>query len=571
MPAHKNIDTICIAPDTAIADTLRVLARNKPQKSGIPGGIALVVDDSRTLLGLVTSGDLLRAVAKGTPLARPVRSIMNKDPFVIVGRQPAAEVVRLAVQKTREEGWHKDRLEKIVIVDAKRKVLDLVDLYDLWQGSDIRLRRIAVVGLGYVGLTLGLTLADLGFEVRGFDLNEKVRAMVSRKKAPFFELGLPELLTTHVGKRFAAVGTLTGNECEAYFIAVGTPLNAAKKPDLGHLRAAAQSVGKVLKQGDVVILRSTVPLGTTRTVVVPILEKASGLTAGEDFYVAFAPERTVEGKALEELRTLPQVIGGINRASANVAADIFNLMTRTIHLVDTLEEAEVIKLINNTYRDVSFAFANEVALICQRWGIDTNKVITAANAGYERSRVPKPSPGVGGYCLDKDPYIFIEGGKAKQYESALFKEARAVNTAILQVVVADAVAHLRAAGKKNPKVFVLGFAFKGKPATSDLRGSSTLILVEGLRKAGYKNIHGFDPVVGAAELRKLRVRPVADPKEGFKAADLVIIMNNHAYFEQPDMVRHLRHAAKGALFFDTWALHNPEEVAKISNIKYRRL
>lgn len=569
MLTKKDIRSICVDPQASLKEALLTMAKNRPSKSGIPGGVVFVVDKHLTLLGLATSGDLLRAVANGTLLDSPIKAIMNKDPFVLIGKPQAQEIIRQVVKKTREEGWHRDRLERVVIVDKQRHVKDLIDLYDIWQGNDIRLRRIGIVGLGYVGLTLGIMLADVGFEVYGYDTNPAVRSKVAAKKPHFLELGLPELLREHVGKHFFVINSFKGRSCEAYIIAVGTPLDKNKKPDFTYLHSAAQTVGKVLKRGDVVILRSTVPMGTTRGVVIPVLEKTSGLVAGDDFYVTFAPERTVEGKALEELRTLPQVIGGINHANANIAADIFTLITPSVHIVDSLEEAEIIKLINNTYRDVSFAFANEVALICQKWGIDTNKVIEAANAGYPRSLVPKPSPGVGGYCLDKDPYIFIEGAKEKNYEPALFHHARQVNLRILDEVGRHIVEHLSPRGK-DAKIFVLGFAFKGKPATSDLRGSTTLVLVKRLQASGFKNIHGYDAVVPGKELKQYKVIP-SDIENGFNGADAVIIMNNHDEHSKIDIVRLLRKVNKGALFYDTWALHSAQEVAKAPNVSHRRL
>lgn len=573
MPAQKDISRVCVKKDATIQDVLVVLARNKPADSGIPAGIVLVVGTNKKLLGIATAGDVNRAIADGMSLSKPISSIMNSKPFVVEGEVSAQEIIRRVVNETRERGWHKGRLDKIIVVDKARKVVDLLSIYDLWQASDIRLKRIGVVGLGYVGLTLGLTLSDLGFDVRGFDVNEKVKKLVKAKKAPFFEIGLPELLKEHVGKRFKIATSYKEDICDVYFIAVGTPLGKNKKPDLSALSAVAEGIGEVLKSGDLVILRSTVPIGTTRGPVTKMLEKKSGLVAGEDFFVAFAPERTVEGKALEELRTLPQVIGGINRASANLASDIFNLMTHTIHVVDSLEEAEVVKLINNTYRDVTFAFANEVSIICQKWNIDTNTVIDAANAGYPRSNVPKPSPGVGGYCLDKDPYIFMEGGRAKNYTASLFKHAREVNVEILNVVAGRIISHLESTcgKKKDPKVFILGYAFKGKPATSDLRGSPTITLTRILKDAGYNNIWGFDPVVESSEIKKLGVKAVDDMKKGFKGADAVIIMNNHEELASQKLQVMLRDCNPDAMFFDTWALHNKDDIAKIDGISYHRL
>jgi len=381
------------------------------------------------------------------------------------------------------------------------------------------------------------------------------------------------LLSDHVGKKFVVSENFEGaNRCDIYFIAVGTPIGDDNIPKMTYLEEAARNIGKVLKRGDVVILRSTVPLGTTRNVIVPILEQASGLRGGEDFFAVFAPERTIEGKALAELRTLPQVIGGINQASSNLAASIFSLMTKTLAIVDSTEEAEAVKLINNTYRDVTFAFANEVSMVCQKWNIDTNKVIEAANMGYARSNVPKPSPGVGGYCLVKDPLIFAYGARTAGYEPKLFEYARQVNERILTTLGEDVIQHLESLKtKQKSKIFILGFAFKGNPPTSDLRGSTTVTLAKYLLEKGYSNVYGYDPVVGREEIEAFGVKGVRRVEDGFQNADAVLVMNNHLALAELPVRSLMGKAHIGAALFDTWALYNKEEILKTKGISYKRL
>ena len=569
----RDLSPISLSPTGTVGDALKKLAGHKPAKTRLPAGIILVVDGNRKLLGIATNGDINRALASGLPMNTGVAKIMNKDPFVIEGSKSTSEIIAIVADKLRKESWQRSRLDRIILIDKNRKPINIVSFYDLWQASDTRFKYIGIVGLGYVGLTLGLTFADLDFQVKGYDNNPEVRRILRHGKSPFFENGIDTLLNDNLGKRFHVVDRFNAdNHCDIYFIAVGTPLDENRKPRLEYIKSAAENVGKVLKPGDLVILRSTVPIGTTRNTAIPILEKESGLSAGEDFFVVFGPERTVEGKALEELRTLPQVLGGINRASANLAASIFNEMTDSIHIVDTLEEAEIVKLINNSYRDVTFAFANEVSLICQKWDIDTNKVINAANMGYSRSNVPKPSPGVGGYCLDKDPYIFMEGARAKGHDPKLLHFAREVNKKILRNLSDDAIKFLKKRQKrtKNPKVFIMGFAFKGRPATSDMRGSTTLELLSHLKKAGFKNIHGYDAVVSAKEISGLGVK-AATPKQGFQNADVVIVMNNHEHLAELPIRALLKLAAKEPVLFDTWALYNRDEVAKIPGAQYRHL
>ena len=549
------------------------MAANKKDPN-IPPGIALVVDAKRTLRGIVTNGDIRRAFAAGLTTEDKVSMAMNADPSVIEHHGRHGDILASVFEKIKHGAWPKDRLEKIIVVDAKRRVVDLVSFYDLVQQSDIRFKHIGIVGLGYVGLTLGLTLADLGFRVKGYEIKKEVADSIRKGKPHFFEHGLDRLLKDHMNKNFRVVPDFNGgNNADVYFIAVGTPLDDQNKPNLSHLASAARTTGRVLKKGDAVILRSTVPIGTTRNIVAPILEQESGLKAGEEFLLAFAPERTIEGKALEELRTLPQVIGGINRSSCDAVASIFNFMSNSTVLADSLESAEMVKLINNTYRDVTFGFANEVALVASQWGIDAAHVIRAANYGYERSNIPMPSPGVGGYCLEKDPYIFMESGIMRGYEPVLAKHARAVNTMMIDHVVNALVSFLKKqkAAVRHPNIFILGFAFKGRPVTSDMRGSTTVALVKKLQALKFTNIHGYDPAVPKVDITGLGIKHIVRAAQGFEGADIVAVMNNHPDFETLDVRALAAKTKKPTLLFDAWALFDPEEMRKVKGVEYRRL
>ncbi len=569
---HK-FSSLVLEPKETLRGALAKIARNKPGQSHLPAGIVLIVDKEQKLLGIATDGDIRRALSGGMKLDAPISGAMNKKPFLVEGPKSNMEILSLVVEKIKKENWHKDRLDKIIVVDKNRKVLDLLSFYDLWQQSDVRFKHVGVVGLGFVGLTLGLTLSDFGFTVRGTDKNKSVTGLIRSGKAPFFELGLPALLKDHLGKKFMVVDNFNReNNCEVYFIAVGTPLDKNNKPDLKYLGDASRNLGKLLKRGDSVILRSTVPVGTTRNFVAPLLEEHSGLKAGEDFFIAFAPERTVEGKALLELRQLPQIIGGINHQSADHAASIFGFMTKSTVLVDTLEEAEMVKLINNTYRDVTFGFANEVSLIAGKWGIDAKRVIEAANYGYERSSVPLPSPGVGGYCLEKDPYIFMESARAKGYEPQLIKHARRVSDMMVEHVADSVSSFLKSStSKKNPKILALGVAFKGKPVTSDVRGSTAIKIIKKLQQENYNNIFGFDPAVSKENVLAHNMRYVKDLKAGFAKADVVFVGTNHPDFEALNIRQLLSLSERPVLLFDSWGLFNKEEVSKIKGVQYRRL
>ncbi|MDP3800083.1 MAG: nucleotide sugar dehydrogenase [bacterium] len=565
---YKDLSKICVNPSLTIGAVLSFLASNKTSQTLLPAGIALVVGPDKKLLGIATDGDIRRGLSEGASLGDSITKIMNSNPFLIEGPLSNNEILLLIANKIKKENWHKDRLNKIVVVDKDRRVMDLVSFYDLWQKSDNRFKQIGVVGLGYVGLTLALTLADLGFKVKGYDNNLDVIKKIKSGKPHFFEKGLKEILSNNLNNNFDAVTDFLGaNNCDIYFIAVGTPLAQNKKPSLDHLKSASETIGKVLKSGDTVILRSTVPVGTTRGFVIPILEKTSGLKSGEDFFVAFAPERTVEGKALEELRKLPQIVGGLNWASADITANIFNHLTHSVVLVDSLEEAEMVKLVNNTYRDVVFSFANELSLICNKWGMNTRRVIEAANNGYERSNVPMPSPGVGGVCLEKDPLIFIESAKKKKYQPLLARDSRKISDLMINFVAGEINKFIK--DKKDSKVFIMGLAFKGRPVTSDIRGSTSISLIEKIKNSA-KSVLVYDPAVNLDEVKKLGIK-MASPLEGFKKADVVVVMNNNLDFEKLDIKKLLKTSNNPVFVFDTWAVFNQNDLSKLEGVIYKHL
>lgn len=438
--------------------------------------------------------------------------------------------------------------------------------------GDLKNKKICVIGMGYVGLTLALAFSDLGFKVVGVENREKVLSQLRQGRAHFYEAGLEEILHRELGKGFRFVIDLEETESDIFIVAVGTPIDFGKKPDFSVLEEIIQKIGKVLKRGDLVILRSTVSPGTTRNFVIPILEQVSHLKAGTDFNVSFAPERTIEGRALEELRTLPQIIGGLTEECSLFTANVFRPMAPQIVMVNSLEASEMVKLANNLCRDVNFAFANELVLICDKFNIDTHEVINAANFGYPRDHIALPSPGVGGYCLTKDPYILTEAAEKNGYLPHLLTIARNINEYMPHYVVGQVEKFLSAHNKKidETKFYILGFAFKGKPDTSDVRFSPAVDVLNILKSKGAKNIYGHDPVVPKEIIAELGVN-FSDVENGFQDADCVLIMNNHPVFSSLDILALLEKTRKPVLLFDSWKLFSPEKILKIEGVKYSNL
>ena len=428
---------------------------------------------------------------------------------------------------------------------------------------------IAIIGMGFVGVTLGTVLANAGYRVVGYDLRTDVSDMLNRGETPFHEQGLSEAIAAAVNQSLLRCTSDPAN-CAArnYVICVGTPVDGANLPLLQPLEQACEHVSNLVQPGDLVILRSTVPPGVTRSVALRILESGSSLRGGVDFDLAFAPERTAEGKALRELRELPQVVGGLTGRASRRAAEVFSRVTDKIIEVGSLETAELVKTIDNTYRDCRFAYANEIAAICEACGVDALEAISAANLDYARNNVPMPSPGVGGPCLTKDPYLLASAALAAGYAPQLVQTSRRVNAGVPLRIAHRLHGHLSALGKEPTEscVFVMGFAFKGVPETSDTRGSCAVALVRELVKLGYR-VRGHDPVAPSADITAAGADPHELP-QGFAGADAAAIMNNHPSYSRLPLGSLLSTMRTPAIFFDGWRAYDRRKVRMPDNVFY---
>jgi len=537
---------------------------------GAPTGMVLVVAPDENLLGIVTDGDIRRGLLRGVSLDDSVEAIMVRDPVTL----PASLTPTELLAKVKEEARKRTRLrehkvDKLILVDEDGKVSDIVSFYDLWYLAQATSRVVAVVGLGYVGLTLAVTLADAGLNVFGVESDPAIFATLAGGEAHFHEVGLNPLLKYHLQREhLKLVSGFDSVEADIFIICVGTPVNEAGEPQLDDLRAATRAVGRYLRRRGLVIIRSTVPVGACRNVVAPLLEETSGLELGRDIFLAFAPERTVEGKALEELRRLPQIIGGYDRASVQMTANLMRELTPTIVEVESLEAAEMIKLVNNSFRDLSFAFANQLALICDHWNMDAAELVRAANEGYPRSNVPVPSPGVGGICLKKDPLIFASVARKAGIENPLSGIGRQLNEAMPRYVANKIISFLSEVGRpaSEAKVVLAGLAFKGQPETSDVRNSTAIDVLMALKAEGIE-VWGYDPVVEEEMIRLAGAKPCT-LEAGFSGADVVAILNNHPSFSKINLYSLLESMRRPGLFFDGWHLFPPEEAIRVEGIIY---
>jgi UDP-N-acetyl-D-mannosaminuronic acid dehydrogenase len=552
--------THSIVPITVSFDATlqQVLERfDEAPAAGLPGGIVLVVDERGRLVGTATDGDVRRALLAGAGMEMRVESFMRPDPISFPEGTSISRILEVLPDELARRGRRSRKfLGKIILVDEQRRPTQVLEYHRLWEQRVATHRHVVIVGLGYVGLTLALTMADEGFLVTGVDIDGGRVAMLNAGRSYVHEAGLKELLERHHGRNFRASVHMP-DDGDVYVIAVGTPIGRegrAHRVIMDHLHSALDWVAQRLRPGNLVVLRSTVPVGTCSGVAVPRLEAGSGLRCGVDFHLAFAPERTAEGKALQELRELPQVIGGYNEDSVEATAALFRELTPTLVRVESLEAAEMVKLLNNGFRDLVFAFANQTAQLAAPFGFDIVEVIRAANLGYPRNPLPLPSPGVGGPCLTKDPFIMAAlraGGDAVR-SPTLAEHGREVNESMCEFVVDRVLAQLVRLGKDPSRCRLLacGLAFKGDPETGDLRDSTGVTIARRLSEH-VAEVRGYDPVVPGEEIEQLGI-PSASLPEGFLGVDGVLFLNNHRRWSTLDVEGIKRAMAPRPLIFDGW-------------------
>jgi UDP-N-acetyl-D-mannosaminuronic acid dehydrogenase len=414
--------------------------------------------------------------------------------------------------------------------------------------------KICIVGLGYVGLTLAVAMAEAGCEVVGVEREARIREKVAAGSAHFTEIGLDAPLARHVAAgRLAVTDKVAPDpDVSTYIITVGTPLTLTGSIDLAALEVVLEAIALVLKAGDMVILRSTVRMGTTRN-----LAKSTLDGAGVDYDLAFCPERTLEGRALAELTSLPQIVGGLTDRSTTRAATLFKALAPNIVEVATLEAAEMVKLLNNTYRDLEFAFANEVAEICDAMGLSAADIIGAACRDYPRSKIPFPGP-VGGPCLAKDTHILAESLRAFNYVPRLSIEGRRLNEELPRSSMARVfrkVAELGIGDLARRKIVMLGLAFKGRPETNDLRGTMAKPILEAMRELWPGAVYqAFDPLVEENEFHKFGVGYCSSLAEAFAEASLIVVQNNHPVFAAMPVTELAGRMRSPGMIYDYWNL-----------------
>ena len=387
--------------------------------------------------------------------------------------------------------------------------------------------RVGVLGLGYVGLTEALELARAGFPVTGFDIDpERVRA-VQDGRSYLVDISDADLTSVvRAGSLAATTDFQLLAAQDALLICVPTPLSKSKAPDLSFILSAVESIRPRLRRGQLVVLESTTYPGTTTEVVLPALE-ASGLRAGVDFHLCFSPERINPGDKAHPPSTIPRVVGGVTTACAELASRLYRHIAPDVLTVSTPEAAEMVKLLENTFRAVNIGLVNELALMCRSFSIDVWEVIEAAASKPFGFMPFYPGPGLGGHCIPIDPLYLSWKARLAGFDPRFIDLAHQVNSSMPRVVVsivADALNH-RGKPVKDSRLLVLGVSYKRD--VNDARESPALEIIHELqRREALVEYH--DPYVTRLEVAGHRLASVPLDDGRLAAADCVIIATDHS-------------------------------------------
>ena len=386
---------------------------------------------------------------------------------------------------------------------------------------------VCVLGLGRIGLPTAVMLANHGHRVIGVDTNPVVVEAIGQGRSPFDEPEIPALLHAAVtGGRLRAQGA--PQSADTFIIAVPTPVLPDNRPDMTYVRQAARAIREHLRAGNLVVVESTVPPGGTAGDVGPILEEG-GLKAGRDFSLAHCPERVLPGRVTREIVENDRVVGGIDARSTELAVELYRSFVKgAIHETDAAT-AEMVKLSENTYRDVNIALANTLANIASRVGVDVWRVIEMANR-HPRVNIHRPGPGVGGHCIPVDPWFLVD---VAPEEADFVRRARGVNDSQPARMADLALATLRRT--EAPRIAVLGVAYKA--GTSDARGTPATEVIRRLLGSG-ASVSVHDPYVGRFGY------PLVPLEEALAGADLAVVLTGHPEYAglDPGQARSLMRA-----------------------------
>ena len=401
-----------------------------------------------------------------------------------------------------------------MLAKLKKKILD-------------RKAKVGIIGLGYVGLPLALTFAKNGFKVYGLDIDKDRIKRLNSGKSYILDVTASEIKETLANKSFNVTADFSRiKESDAVIICVPTPLYKTKEPDVSYIVSAVNNIKKYMKRGQLVVLESTTYPGTTEEVMLPILE-SGGLKEGKDFYLAFSPERIDPGNKKYDTKNTPKIIGGISKDSTEIAKTLYEQAIDTVVPVSSSKVAEMVKLLENTFRIVNIGMVNELMLMCDKLGIDVWEVIDAAKTKPYGFMPFYPGPGVGGHCIPVDPIYLSWKARMHGFEARFIDLASQVNSEMPHYVVSKVIEGLNDQRKalRCSTVLVVGAAYKKD--VKDLRESPALEIIDLLIKKGAL-VSYYDPYLPYLKIHGINLKSVEFNKDSFKDSDCVVIITDHS-------------------------------------------
>ena len=414
------------------------------------------------------------------------------------------------------------------------------------------MKKICILGMGYIGLPTACMLANNGFEVLGVDVSDDIIDKLSRGKLHIEEPELEKIFLNAFKEKKLRVSKKI-EKSDVYIIAVPTPINNNNKADLSYVKSAAEMIKDFVSKDALIILESTSPPGTTRKIVGEIITKHTKLIPGIQYYLAFCPERVLPGKIIFELINNDRVIGGIDSKSAEYAREIYSSFVKgKIYLTD-LETSEFVKLAENTYRDINIAFANEMSIICDKYKINIWDVIKFSNM-HPRVNILNPGPGVGGHCIAIDPWFILEN---IDMENSLIEKCRNINNS-RPAYISERIFNILE-DVKDPKVTIFGLSYKEN--VGDTRESPALMIIDELNKKGF-TVSAFDPLVinGNKNLSTL--------ENSLKGSDLLLLFVGHDNFKSISL-KTIYELMRNKNIYDTRNFYDSEAIEQAGFNYYR--
>ena len=563
---NSDFGNQCLEVESRIENLYEILNR-KPSSLG-NSGFCFVLDSQGKLFGVITDSDIRKFVAKNSRLPETVLEVTNID---YVSLSPISDNIKLKreILEILQKRGLKTRVPiRVIPIVENGLLIGYVDLDQKIAEQENELEKHVVIGLGYVGTTLMVCLADNYERVVGVDKKKEIITQLDNSEPHIFEKGLTDILRKNKEKmsfltEVRSIDRDFPTQSFIFYVCVQTPLNeSGMKVSTTILEGAFEEILSKMRSGDLMMLRSTVPVGFSRRLA-EFIKLRTGMEAGIDYNLCFAPERTIEGKAIEELQTLPQIIAGFTDECFDRAAKIFQRMGIFCLKAKSLEEAEICKLASNAYRDYTFAFSNFLSLLSTSHGVDVHNLIKISNYGYPRNNFPKPSPGVGGPCLSKDPLMLPEN--ILGCESPVY-HARRLNKSMPRLLSSLVLGELSQLSVKRFSVGIVGLAFKGIPETDDLRESPSLEFIKYLQESHRGlDIKVWDAVIKLNIFSEMNLEIIDDKTNVF------LILNNHPQ-NLDFVVNHVTSELNDKIeyIFDPWDLireNNRQDLFENLNIK----